>query len=81
MNASTQPGRLAAGAVDDVPVPIFELLQAAIAWACVVPLVNAPEHFGVAVVLNLKSLSNSRVTVFANPPWALSPGWVKVVWV
>src|SRR4029078_1730080 len=83
LNAATQPGKFDAGAVDAVPVPTSAFFEAPAfgpqaAYACfnVVVLEKVPAHFGTPVVLNLKSLSKSRVTVFANPPWALTPGWV-----
>src|SRR6478609_1045561 len=88
LNASTQPLKFDGGAVDARPLtPVggdrYALWAAPAAGphaahACfmVVELAKFPAHVGIPAVLILPSSSNSRVTVFANPPWALSPGAV-----
>ena len=49
--------------------------QVAHAWEMFFPLSCAVVHFGTVPGVIAKSLSSSSVTVFANPPWALLPGW------
>ena len=91
LNTSVQPLKFDAGAVDARPLTARRRQvgvtgprrrpgrSASHACAIVVEPRRCAVHLGIPVGLIVPSLSYSTVTVFANPPWALSPGLVYLV--